>query len=597
MKIAIYGYGNLGRGVEAAVRQNADMELIGVFTRRDPASVQTVTGVPVYAAETVLDYTTDIDVMIICGGSATDLPVMTPELARNFNVVDSFDTHARIPEHFANVDRAALTTAHTALISAGWDPGLFSLARLYMNSVLPEGKDYTFWGRGVSQGHSDAIRRIPGVKDARQYTVPVPDALERVRSGENPDLSTRQKHTRECFVVAEEGADLERIEREIREMPNYFADYDTTVTFISEEELKKNHAELPHGGTAMVRWHGNISDWKRNQNLVLNIKNLQLKDLSPYSVGYLAYPLTDGTFSFTSENSIRNSQLEGRNNLDLYNPMVGEKRKDVDAQVKIPLKAALYVLKDKDDKVQFDIPVAGNIDSPEFSYMKIVWKTLGNLLVKVATSPFRAVSKALGVSGNLEFIAFDPLQAQFNSEQYSTLNKMVEVLHYDTSIVVTFEPQINALASAKAQSLYLLKEEYYMSRHPEKANTAILPQAVLFGEVNAITVKDTGFVAFLQTKGLGKRPTDKDVQRLAERLYPKDAAISSLEIVAGYRNEFLKRFFAGQGIGESQVVIAPVADGAQQSGYVINSSLVGDEGPEVTEDYEYGEYEVTFDHV
>ncbi len=354
-------------------------------------------------------------------------------------------------------------------------------------------------------------------------------------------------------------------------------------------------AQLPHGGTAMVRWHGNISDWKRNQNLVLNIKNLQLKDLSPYSVGYLAYPLTDGTFSFTSENSIRNSQLEGRNNLDLYNPMVGEKRKDVDAQVKIPLKAALYVLKDKDDKVQFDIPVAGNIDSPEFSYMKIVWKTLGNLLVKVATSPFRAVSKALGVSGNLEFIAFDPLQAQFNSEQYSTLNKMVEVLHYDTSIVVTFEPQINALASAKAQSLYLLKEEYYMSRHPEKANTAILPQAVLFGEVNAITVKDTGFVAFLQTKGLGKRPTDKDVQRLAERLYPKDAAMSSLEIVAGYRNEFLKRFFAGQGIGESQVVIAPLADGAQQSGYVITSSLVGDEGLDETEDDEEGEYEVTFD--
>ena len=374
-------------------------------------------------------------------------------------------------------------------------------------------------------------------------------------------------------------------------MLNVSADNLTT----SGDNNARLFAQLPHGGTAMVRWHGNISDWKRNQNLVLNIKNLQLKDLSPYSVGYLAYPLTDGTFSFTSENSIRNSQLEGRNNLDLYNPMVGEKRKDVDAQVKIPLKAALYVLKDKDDKVQFDIPVAGNIDSPEFSYMKIVWKTLGNLLVKVATSPFRAVSKALGVSGNLEFIAFDPLQAQFNSEQYSTLNKMVEVLHYDTSIVVTFEPQINALASAKAQSLYLLKEEYYMSRHPEKANTAILPQAVLFGEVSAITVKDTGFVAFLQTKGLGKRPTDKDVQRLAERLYPKDAAMSSLEIVAGYRNEFLKRFFAGQGIGESQVVIAPVADGAQQSGYVITSSLVGDEGLDETEDDEEGEYEVTFD--
>ena len=354
-------------------------------------------------------------------------------------------------------------------------------------------------------------------------------------------------------------------------------------------------AQLPHGGTAVVRWHGNISDWKRNQNLVLNIKNLQLKDLSPYTVGYLAYPLTDGTFSFTSENSIRNSQLEGRNNLDLYNPQVGEKRKDVEPQVKIPLKAALYVLKDKDEKVEFDIPVAGNIDSPEFSYMKIVWKTLGNLLVKVATSPFRAVSKALGVSGNMEFIAFDPLRAQFNSEQYSTLNKMVEVLRYDTSIVVTFEPQLNSAASAKAQSLYLLKEEYYMSRHPEKANSGILPQAILFDEVNAITVKDTGFVAFLQTKGLGKRPLEKDVQRLAERLYPKDAAMSSLEIVAGYRNEFLKRFFAGQDIGENQVVIAPLVDGAQRSGYVISSSIVGDEGLDETEDDEDGEYEVTFD--
>ncbi len=248
MKIGIYGYGNLGRGVEAAVRQNPDMELVGVFTRRDPASVHTVTGVPVFSAETAGDYTTDIDVMIICGGSASDLPVMTPNLAKLFNVVDSFDTHARVPEHFANVDRAAMTTAHTALISAGWDPGLFSLARLYMNTVLPEGKDYTFWGRGVSQGHSDAIRRIAGVKDARQYTVPVAEALERVRSGENPDLSTRQKHTRECYVVVEEGADRTLIEKQIKEMPNYFADYDTTVTFITAEEMKRDHAELPHGG-------------------------------------------------------------------------------------------------------------------------------------------------------------------------------------------------------------------------------------------------------------------------------------------------------------------------------------------------------------
>ena len=248
MKIGIYGYGNLGRGVEAALRQNPDMEIVGVFTRRDPATVKTVTGIPVYSAALVEDFETEIDVMIICGGSATDLPEMTPMLAKHFNVIDSFDTHARIPEHFANVEQAAMTTAHTALISGGWDPGLFSLARLYMNTVLPEGKDYTFWGRGVSQGHSDAIRRIPGVKDARQYTVPVPAALESARSGENPDLSTRQKHTRECYVVAEEGADRDLIEKQIKEMPNYFADYDTTVTFITAEEMKQNHAELPHGG-------------------------------------------------------------------------------------------------------------------------------------------------------------------------------------------------------------------------------------------------------------------------------------------------------------------------------------------------------------
>ncbi|MBR0266401.1 MAG: diaminopimelate dehydrogenase [Clostridia bacterium] len=248
MKIGIYGYGNLGRGVEAALRQNPDMEIVGVFTRRDPATVKTVTGIPVYSASLVQDFTAEIDVMIICGGSASDLPEMTPMLAEYFNVIDSFDTHARIPEHFANVEKAAMTTGHTALISAGWDPGLFSLARLYMNTVLPEGKDYTFWGRGVSQGHSDAIRRIPGVKDARQYTVPVPSALASVRNGENPDLSTRQKHTRECYVVAEEGADKALIEKQIKEMPNYFADYDTTVTFITAEEMKRDHAELPHGG-------------------------------------------------------------------------------------------------------------------------------------------------------------------------------------------------------------------------------------------------------------------------------------------------------------------------------------------------------------
>ena len=248
IRIAIYGYGNLGRGVEAAIRQNPDMTLVGVFTRRDPQTVKTLTGVPVYHADAALDMRDEIDVMILCGGSATDLPEQTPALAAHFNVLDSFDTHARIPAHFTNVDAAAKRGGKTAIISVGWDPGLFSLARAYASAVLPDGEDYTFWGRGVSQGHSDAIRRIDGVLDARQYTVPVEGALARVRAGEAPVLSAREKHTRECFVVAKEGADLARIEREIKTMPNYFADYDTTVTFISMEELKEKHAALPHGG-------------------------------------------------------------------------------------------------------------------------------------------------------------------------------------------------------------------------------------------------------------------------------------------------------------------------------------------------------------
>ena len=251
MKIAIYGYGNLGRGVELAIRQNPDAELFGVFTRRDPKTVKTLTGAPVYAAQDVENYAGQIDVIIICGGSASDLPEMTPMLAKSFNVVDSFDTHARVPEHFANVDKAALLGAHTAIISAGWDPGLFSLARLYMNIVLPDGKDYTFWGRGVSQGHSDAIRRIEGVADARQYTVPVEKALAAVRAGENPELTTREKHTRECYVVLEEGADAAKVEQEIKTMPNYFDEYDTTVHFISQEELDRDHKGLPHGGSVI----------------------------------------------------------------------------------------------------------------------------------------------------------------------------------------------------------------------------------------------------------------------------------------------------------------------------------------------------------
>lgn len=252
IRIGIYGYGNLGRGVELAIRQNPDMKLVGVFSRRDPESVKIRTeGVKVYRSDDLLSMKDEIDVLIICAGSATDLPKMTPELAENFNVVDSFDTHANIPVHFAQVNKNAEKTSHTALISCGWDPGMFSINRLYASSVLPQGENYTFWGKGVSQGHSDAIRRIEGVVDARQYTVPVEEALASVRRGENPELTTRQKHTRECFVVAEEGADLSRIENEIKTMPNYFADYDTTVHFISKEELCEKHSGLPHGGTVI----------------------------------------------------------------------------------------------------------------------------------------------------------------------------------------------------------------------------------------------------------------------------------------------------------------------------------------------------------
>ena len=251
MKIAIYGYVNLGKGVECAVNAAPDAELFGVFTRRAPESVKTISGAKVYAADEILNYKDKIDVVIICGGSATDLPKMTPALAKNFNVVDSFDTHAKIPEHFANVDNSATASQHTALISGGWDPGMFSINRLYASAVLPNGKDYTFWGKGVSQGHSDAIRRIDGVADAKQYTIPIESALQAVRKGETPELTTMQKHKRECFVVAKEGADKAKIEKEIKEMPNYFADYETIVHFISQEELNENHAGLPHGGSVI----------------------------------------------------------------------------------------------------------------------------------------------------------------------------------------------------------------------------------------------------------------------------------------------------------------------------------------------------------
>ena len=272
MKIGILGYGNLGRGVECAIAQNPDMELVAVFTRRNPDSVKILTdGVCVYHIDELINMKDAIDVLILCGGSATDLPVQTPEYAKYFNVVDSFDTHAKIPEHFNNVDTVCKKSGKTAVISVGWDPGMFSLNRMFGNAILPCGTDYTFWGKGVSQGHSDAIRRIDGVLDARQYTIPVPDAVQKVINGENPELTTRQKHIRECFVVAQDGADLERIENEIKTMPNYFADYDTSVHFISAQEMKNEHSGLPHGGivvrsgkTGVNKEHNHIIEYKLN---------------------------------------------------------------------------------------------------------------------------------------------------------------------------------------------------------------------------------------------------------------------------------------------------------------------------------------------
>ena len=251
MKVGIVGYGNLGRGVEAAVQQAGDMDLVAIFTRRDPASIRSDSGTTVLGMDDLVSMARDIDVMILCGGSATDLPEMTPEIAAMCNVIDSFDTHANIPQHLKKVDTAARAAGNIGIISVGWDPGLFSVARLYANAALPNGDDYTFWGRGVSQGHSDAIRRIEGVIDARQYTIPVPESVDRVRAGEHPELSTRQKHIRECFVVIEDGADAAAIEKEIVEMPNYFADYDTTVNFISREEMDRDHSGLPHGGSVL----------------------------------------------------------------------------------------------------------------------------------------------------------------------------------------------------------------------------------------------------------------------------------------------------------------------------------------------------------
>lgn len=297
IRIGILGYGNLGRGVESAIRQNPDMELAAVFTRRDPAGVQIRTeGVGVYNTSEIGDWKDKIDVMILCGGSATDLPVQTPEYAKNFNVINSFDTHAKISEHFASVDAAAKAGNKVSIISVGWDPGMFSLNRMIANAILPEGANYTFWGRGVSQGHSDAVRRIEGVKDCRQYTVPVEAAVEQARSGANPELTTRQMHTRECFVVAEEGADLDRITKEIVTMPNYFADYDTTVHFITEEEMQRDHSELPHGGFVI---RSGVTGFEKEHKQIVEY-NLTL-DSNPEFTGSILVAYARAAFKMAQE--------------------------------------------------------------------------------------------------------------------------------------------------------------------------------------------------------------------------------------------------------------------------------------------------------
>ncbi len=339
----------------------------------------------------------------------------------------------------------------------------------------------------------------------------------------------------------------------------------------SGENNAKVFAQLPHGGMAIIRWKGNIDDWKANQYLSLTIKSLHLKDLSPYAVAYLAFPFTDGTLSFTSENTIVNSQLDGKNRLDLYNPEVGEKREDVKAEVNVPLKAALFVLKDKDGKVQFDIPVKGNIDSPEFSYMKIVWKTLGNLLVKVATSPFRLMANAFGGAGNMDFIVTDPLQAGFTAEQYNLYAKIAEVLNYDSSIVIALEPQFDMAAAVQAQRLYSMKEEYYLSIHPEKSYSAILPQFILYDDVSAISVKDTGFVSYLRSKGLkSRRPSEKEVRRFAEQHYSEEAATIVLQNVFRMRDEGIRRYFVEKmGVSEKQISIGELSKVTKKNGYEI----------------------------
>ena len=353
------------------------------------------------------------------------------------------------------------------------------------------------------------------------------------------------------------------------------------ISFAGENSAKV-FAQLPNGGMAIINWKGRIDEWKQSQRLSLNIKNLHLSDLSPYTVAYLGYPFTDGTFSFTSENVINNSMLNGNNKLDLYNPEVGNKRSDVDAHVNIPLKAALFVLKDKDGKVEMEVPISGNIDSPEFNYMKLVWKTLGNLLVKVGTSPFRAVSKALGITADFEMMAFDPIQVDITSEQYDLMNKISEVANYDTTIIVTFEPQLNMAAVAKEQSLFDLKREYYLSLHPDKANassdTSQLQRLELidYTNIKAITVKDAGFIAYLKSNGLtsSSRPTANEVQRIAERRYPIEQCASQIRQQVALRNRIMTHYFLQQmNVNASQIVFLPLVENGKKSGFVLGSEL------------------------
>ncbi len=368
-------------------------------------------------------------------------------------------------------------------------------------------------------------------------------------------------------------------------LPDLFSFPVTKINVTSEnlsmsgENNAKIRAQLPHGGMAFINWKGNIDDWKKNQRLSLNIRSLHLKDVSPYAVAYLGHPFTEGTFSFTSENIIRNSQLDGKNKIDLYKPEVGKKRKDVDPEVKIPLKAALYVLKDKDGKVQFDVPVAGNIDSPEFSYMKIVWKTLGNLLVKVATSPYRLVANAFGGNGDIEFIEFNPLQFDFTSEQYNTLSHIADVINYDTNVIVTLEPQINISEAAKEQSYFNLKKEFYLAQHPDKAAAPHL-EMIDFSNIESITHKDAEFVAYLIEKGYitDKSPREKAVRAVAEEHYPLAQSEEQQRRLAEMRNRFMRNYFVERmGVPESQIVIGNLIDNAKKDGYSLKSQLKGTE--------------------